>query len=66
MDYIMGLSCADSLTYVNLAALSGMVVQSYTVGAINLFYADREAVAHNLAEAFVTAQMAGYPVRSCI
>ena len=65
MDYIMGLSGADSVTNVSIATITGVVVQSYTVGAINLFFADQDEAAHNLAEAFVTAQLAGYPVRSC-
>ena len=65
MDYIMGLSGADGITNVNIATLSGVVVQSFTVGAINFFFANEGEVSHNFAEAFVTAQMAGYPVRSC-
>lgn len=65
MDYIMGLSCADSVTAVNIATLHGVVLQSFTVGAINFFFASEDEAAHNLAEAFVTAQMAGYPVRQC-
>lgn len=66
MDHIIGMSCADNTTHVNIATVSGVVVQSFTVGAINLFFASEREVAHNLAEAFVTAQMAGYPVRSCL
>lgn len=65
MDYIMGLSSADSLTQVNIATLTGIVVQSFTVGTISFFFADESEVEHNLAEAFVTAQMAGYPVKNC-
>lgn len=61
----MGLSCADSVTTVNIATVGGVVLQSFTVGAINFFFANEKEVQHNLAEAFVTAQMAGYPVRSC-
>ncbi|NLW79392.1 MAG: ATPase [Ruminococcaceae bacterium] len=66
MDYIMGMSCADSVTHVNIATITGVVMQTFTVGAINLFCASEDEVAHNLAEAFVTAQLAGYPVKSCI
>lgn len=65
MDYIMGLSGADGTTSISIATLTGVVVQSYTVGAINLFYANEEEVGHNLAEAFITAQLAGYPIKSC-
>lgn len=65
MEYIMGMSCADQVTNVNIATITGVVVQSFTVGAINFFFANEDEVSHNLAEAFVTAQMAGYPVRSC-
>ncbi len=65
MDYIMGLSGAGGVTNVNIATVSGMVVQSFTVGAINFFFAGENEAAHNLAEVFVTAQLAGYPVRSC-
>ncbi len=65
MDYIIGLSGADSVTTVNVASVSGVILQSFTVGAISLFYASEEEVAHNLAEVFVTAQLAGYPVREC-
>lgn len=65
MDYIIGMSCADNVTNVNIATIAGTVVQSFTVGAINFFFASEDEVSHNMAEAFVTAQMAGYPVRSC-
>ena len=65
MEYIMGLSSAGSDTNVNIATITGVVVQSFTVGAINLFFASQDEASHNLAEAFVTAQMAGYPVRRC-
>ncbi len=65
MDYIMGLSCADNLTHVNIASISGVVVQSFTVGAINFFFANEQEISQNFAEAFLTAHMAGYPVRSC-
>ena len=65
MDYIMGLSGGGNVTSVNIATITGVVVQSFTVGAINLFFASQDEASHNLAEAFVTAQMAGYPVRSC-
>ncbi len=65
MDYIMGLSGADSITTVNIATITGVVVQSFTVGAINFFFASEDEAGRNLAEAFITAQMAGYPVRSC-
>lgn len=65
MDYIMGISGAGSVTNVSIANISGVVVQSFTVGAINFFFANEDEVTHNLAEAFVTAQMAGYPVNSC-
>lgn len=65
MDYIMGLSGAGSLTSVNIATVTGIVLQSFTVGAISFFFADEPEVEHNLAEAFVTAQMAGYPIKHC-
>lgn len=65
IDYIMGLSGADNVTNVNIATLSGVTVQSFTVGAINFFFANEQEACHNLAEVFVTAQLAGYPVRSC-
>lgn len=61
----MGLSASGSTTNVNIATLSGVVLQSFTVGAISLFYATEKEVSHNLAEAFITAQLAGYPIRSC-
>ncbi len=61
----MGMSGADGTTSINIATISGTVVASFTVGAINFFFANEEEVSHNLAEAFITAQMAGYPVRSC-
>lgn len=61
----MGLSGSDATTNVNIATLSGAVVQTFTVGAINLFFATETEVAHNMAEAFVTAQMSGYPIKSC-
>ncbi len=61
----MGLSGSEGTTTINIATLSGVVVQSYTVGAINFFFANEDQAAHNLAEAFVTAQLAGYPVASC-
>lgn len=65
MDYIMGLSGADNTTNINIATLAGVVVNSYTVGAINFFFASEDEAGHNLAEAFITAQMAGYPIRNC-
>lgn len=65
MDYIMGLSGAGSVTNVNIATITGFVVQSFTVGAISFFFARESEVEHNLAEAFVTAQMAGYPIKHC-
>ena len=46
----MGLSCADSITNVNIATITGVVVQSFTVGAINIFFASEEEAGHNLAE----------------
>ncbi len=61
----MGVSGADGTTSINIATLSGTVVTSFTVGAINFFFANEEEAGHNLAEAFVTAQMAGYPIRNC-
>ncbi len=65
MDYIVGVSSANNITNVSIATLRGIVVQSFTVGAINYFFADESQIEHNLAEIFVTAQMAGFPVRSC-
>ncbi len=65
MDYIMGLSGAGSTTNINIATVSGVVLDSYTVGAINFFFASENEAAHNLAEAFITAQLAGYPIGSC-
>lgn len=61
----MGLSGQGSVTHVNIASITGVVVQSFTVGAINLFFASQDEATQNMAEAFVTAQMAGYPVRRC-
>ena len=65
MDYIMGMSAEGNSTSVNIATLSGVVIQSFTVGAINLFFANEAEISHNLAEAFVTAQLAGFPINSC-
>ena len=65
MDYIMGLSGAGTTTAVNVATVSGVVLDSFTVGAINFFFASEAEAAHNLAEAFVTAQLAGYPIGEC-
>lgn len=65
VEYILGVSGADHVTKVQIAALDGRVLQSFTVGAINLLHTDESQAAHNLAEIFVTAQLAGYPVRQC-
>jgi N-acetylglucosamine kinase-like BadF-type ATPase len=65
MDYIMGLSGADGVTRVNIATVAGVMAQSFTVGAISFFFASESEAEYNLAEAFVTAQMAGYPVKNC-
>ncbi len=65
MDYILGMSGSDNTTTVNIASITGVVLQHFTVGPISLHFADEQTVTHNLAEAFVMAQMAGYPVRSC-
>ncbi len=66
VEYIMGLSCTDSITNVNIAMISGVVLQRFTVGSIAAFFAQEEEIRHNLAEAFVTAQMAGYPVSNLV
>lgn len=65
LEYIMGLSGSDDTTSVNIATLSGVIVQSFTVGAINFFFANEDQISHNMAEAFVTAQLAGYPIKNC-
>lgn len=65
MEYIVGISSGENITHVNIATLSGVVVQSFTVGALSYFFADENQIEHNMAEIFVTAQMAGYPVRRC-
>ena len=59
MDYIMGQYGADRVTKVKNATITGVVVKSFTVGDINLFFASEDEVAHNLGEDFVTAQMEG-------
>lgn len=65
MDYILGISGKNSSTNVNIATISGSIIQSYTVGAINYYYANEEEISRNLAEIFMTAHMAGYSVANC-
>ncbi len=65
MDYILGVESAADNTNVNVATLQGAVMFRFTVGTISLIFANEEEVRQNLAEVFLTAQMAGYPVRNC-
>ncbi len=65
MDYILGVASSKDNTKVNIATPGGTVMFRFTVGAISLFFAGEEQVRQNLAEVFVTAQMAGYPIRDC-
>ncbi len=65
MDYILGVASSENNTSVNVATLQGKVVFHFTVGAISLFFAQEEQVCQNLAEIFVTTQLAGYPIQNC-
>ncbi len=65
MDYILGVANSGDNTKVNIATLQGTVMFHFTVGAISSFFAEEEEVRQNLAEVFLTAQLAGYPIQDC-